>query len=356
MNALDTIDQLRALDTQDMYGNIWRLPEQMTDARKLAEKWPFDPAEFEGARNIVLAGMGGSAIGGDLVRSLWADSLAVPFVVCRNYRLPEFVDDETLVIVSSYSGNTEETLATLSDALSRKAMVVAATTGGRLAARAKEEGFPCLALPSGMQPRAAIGFATIPLLYLFEKLGFAREVDFAVSEMILTLKDRRKLFSSEVETDANPAKKIAAALHGRVPLIYGGPELTDAVAVRWRGQISENAKSVAFSNVFPEMNHNELVGWSKVAAAYADKLAVVLLRDEEDNPRVKFRMDRFRDTVTSLGAPMFEVASFGSGRLARQFSLVQFGDFVSYYLALQNGVDPTPVAAIEDLKAALARV
>ena len=356
MSKLDNLESMMTLDTQNMYQRIHDFPEQLADAQKIGGKWDFDPNEFAGVANITLAGMDGSAIGGDLVRSIVANELQAPFTICRNYRLPEYVDDESLVIVSSYSGNTEETLNALDDAQKRKAMIVCLTTGGKLAEVASAEGYPILKIPGGLQPRAALGYSFVPLLSLFSKLQFIKSADKAVAETITALKDARKKLTRETSIMDNSAKKLAEMFAGRIPLIYSGPELTDTVAVRWRGQFSENSKSLAFSNQFPEMNHNELVGWSEVAEQFADKLAVVLLRDEDDNPRVKFRLDSFRAVAKKLGVPVSDVLSSGTSRVTRAMSLVQIGDFASYYFAIANGVDPTPVDAIENLKKELARV
>ncbi len=355
MSTLDDIQQMKTLDPQDMYGAIHDFPEQMESARAIGEKWQVDKDEFVDVRNIVLAGMGGSAIGGDLLASYLQNKLQIPFHVCRSYELPEYVDDESLVVISSYSGNTEETLAMFNDALERSAMVACVTTGGKVAEIAEKEGILCAKIPGGLQPRAALAFSFIPLLGLFEALGFVRNVAAELSETILHLKDARKQFARESETGANPAKELAAACGGKVPLVYAGAGLLNPVAVRWRGQFSENGKSLAFSNIFPEMNHNELVGWAHSAETQKDNYAVIMLVDEDDNPRIKLRMDLFSKLLTDNSVTVKSVASSGANRLARLFSLVQLGDFASYYLSVINNVDPTPVEAIENLKLELAK-
>lgn len=354
MSILEDISRQKELDPDSMYINIYEFPEQLAEAQKIGAGWKVNRDEFIDIANITLTGMGGSAIGGDLLRSYVQTELQLPFQVNRNYSLPEYVDDESLVIVSSYSGNTEETLSALADALERKAMIAAITTGGKVAEIASEEELTVATLPGGMQPRAALAFSFVPLLYFLEQLGFTKETDLALTEAIGHLRDRRDEFARDTNGEKNKAKSIAQALHGKLPLIYSGPDLTEPIAVRWRGQISENGKSLAYSSVFPEMNHNELVGWSGGADLYRENFHAVLLRDSEDNDRVGMRMDLFAKTLKDSGVPYTEVESTGENRLSRMLSLIQIGDFVSYYLAMLNEVDPTPVEAIEALKAELA--
>ena len=301
----------------------------------------------------MVIGMGGSAIGGDLARSFLSSKLLIPFHICRNYTLPEFVDDESLVIVSSYSGNTEETLSALDDALSHKAMIAAISTGGMLADVCKLNEIPMATLPGGMQPRAALGFSFIPLLTLLQKVGLIENIEEQVKTAIESLTTFRENYTEDTQASANPAKQLAKKLHGKVVMVYSGPTLTDAVAVRWKGQFCENSKTLAFANQFPEFNHNELVGWSDVIRNFTDKLAAIILRDSADHPQVKKRMDIVNPLIEETGADVIEVESRGSSELERILNLIQIGDFVSYYLAILNDQDPTPVLSIEMLKDAL---
>lgn len=352
---LDDLDRQNALDPQEMYQSIYDLPEQIAEAEKIGEGWDISTDDFVDIKNIVVVGMGGSAIGGDFMRCLLRNSLHYPFEVVREYSLPEYVDDETLVIVSSYSGNTEETLSAVKDAIERKAMLAALTTGGELEALAKKEEITHAMLPKGFQPRAAVGLSTIPLYKFLEKVGLAKDTSTQITETILSLKDTREKLAREISLSENPAKKIAAHLCGKLPLVYSGPDLMSAVAVRWRCQISENSKSLAYSSQFPEMNHNELVGWTDPPDDLKSKLHAILLRDPEDNPRVKLRMDKFKTRLKRLGVSSNDISASPGVALARMFEMIQFGDFVSYYLAVANSVDPTPVDAIEELKAELAK-
>ncbi|MDZ4723857.1 MAG: bifunctional phosphoglucose/phosphomannose isomerase [candidate division Zixibacteria bacterium] len=355
MSTLDSIQDIRSLDPGNMYNRIFDFPEQLTDAQKISAAWKIDAQGFAGIKNIVVIGMGGSAIGGDLVRSLLANKLLVPFQVCRNYVLPEYVDDETLVIASSYSGNTEETLSAVEDALGRKALMVAITTGGLLEDVAKLNDIPYIKIPGGLQPRAALGYSFVPLLLFFEKIGLVKGLSAQLTAAIARIQKTREQFIEDLPTEKNPAKRLAAQIIGKIPVVYAGPTLSDVVAVRWKGQLCENGKNLAFANTYPEFNHNELVGWSETIASHKEHLIVIQLRDSDDHPKVSRRMDTVRGIIEKQGIKVVEFQSVGSNSLERMLSLIQMGDFVSYYLAILNGVDPTPVEAIETLKKELGK-
>ncbi len=354
MSSLDNIEGIKKLDPEGMYRAIVEFPDQFRRAIEIGKAVEVKAADYKGIKNIVLCGMGGSAIGGDLVRSLLSDSLPCPMYICRNYHLPAFADDDTLVIASSYSGTTEETLTAVGEALDRKCRLFALTTGGRLGQICREHSLPMATLPTGLQPRAALGYSFVPLMLFFRAIGLSPYDSEHFEATAQLLEKRMQVFSSETPSDDNRAKQLAMQLYGRIPIIYSGPELTDAVATRMKGQICENAKMLAFANQFPEFNHNELVGW-KVINPFRDYLRVVVLRDTDDNPRVKARMDVVKAMIEKENVTVIEVESEGSNRLERMISLIQFGDFTSLYLAILNKVDPTPVKAIDFLKDELAQ-
>jgi len=354
LSVLNDLEALRALDPANMYNTIFDLPEQMAKAQKMASGWNVPAEEFPDIRNVVVVGMGGSAIGGDLARTYLAGEMLVPFTVCRNYLLPEFVDDETLVIVSSYSGNTEETLAAVDDALDRKAMMAVLTSGGLLEEVARLNEIPMLVLPGGLQPRAAVGFSFVPLMMFLEKVGLVKDIQTRLKTAISALQSWRDRMVEDQPDSANPAKQLAQLLHGKIPIIYGGPVLTDVVAMRWKTQICENSKSMAFCNVYPEFNHNEICGWSKLTQDQKDGLIVINLRSGDDHERIAARMDAVKRIVEEQDVMVIDLWAAGESRLERMLNLIQMGDFVSYYLAILNEIDPTPVTAIEDLKKELA--
>jgi len=353
LSILNDIEKIRSLDPGNMYNKVFDLPEQLEDAIRIAKEWTINPDDFSGIKNIVVVGMGGSAIGGDLVRSFLNTKLLVPLQVCRTYQLPEYVDDETLVIASSYSGNTEETIAALEDALDRKALVAAISTGGLVNDIASLNAIPIAIIPGGMPPRAALGYSFAPLLIFLDKIGLIKNAFQELTMMVEKIKSFRDNYIEDVILEKNMAKKLAQRIHGKVPIIYGGPTLTDAVALRWKGQLCENGKVLAFNNVFPEFNHNELVGWSDQIKSISAHLVVIVLRDFDDHPQVKARMDIVKGIIETFEVEVIEIYSRGDMPLDRMFSLIQLGDFVSYYLAILNDVDPTPVKIIDFLKKAL---
>jgi glucose/mannose-6-phosphate isomerase len=349
MSILENVDKMRELDPLGMYDKIYHFPEQLENARAIGQKAEPDKKYFAGVKNIIVAGMGGSAIGGDLVRSYLNGIIKVPFYICRHYRLPAFVDENSLVIISSYSGNTEETLSAMQDAINRKARIACITSGGKVAEIARANNFPLIELPTGYPPRAALGFSFIPLLMLISKIGFIGDVEKDISDLIIGLKSYRDQYADDLKIEKNPAKSLAERLYQKIPIIYTGPELTDAIGTRWKGQICENAKALAFNNQFAEFNHNELVGWN-VIESYKDKLVVIYLRDNDDHPRISRRMEIVRAIIEKHGVQIIDVFSHGDFTLGRMFSLIQLGDFASFYLAALNNVDPTPVKVIDFLK------
>jgi glucose/mannose-6-phosphate isomerase len=318
------------------------LPGQLEEAARRAER--LDPAG-DPPRAMLILGMGGSAVAGDLVRELCRDRAGFPIEVCRGYAVPAWVGPSTIVVASSYSGRTEETLSGFAAARRRGSRCVAVTSGGDLARLATRGGIPWVPVPAGFPPRAALAYLMIPLVILLENLGVelggARDRGEAV--------DVLGALGSELEPGSplarNPAKQLAAWLVGRAPVIYGG-DTTGAVAYRWRTQLEENAKVLAVSGTLPEMNHNAIEAW---AASGAGEWAVMLLRDATEHPRVARRMELTRQIIESRH-PTRETWSRGTGCLARVLSLVLVGDWVSYYLALLRGVDPWNVQTLEGFK------
>lgn len=354
MSVLNDIEKIREVDPDNMYNCIFDLPEQMEKALKIAKDWKINPDDFIDIKNIVVIGMGGSAIGGDLVRTYLQSRIQIPFQVVRNYSLPEYIDDESLVIASSYSGNTEETLSALDDAIARKAMITAISTGGLMEDICKFNEIPMAKLPEGMQPRAAIGYSFVPLFIFLEKVGIIKDAEKELMGVINLLKETRSAFIEDVETDKNNAKFYAGKLHGKMPIIYSGPTLTDIVAVRWKGQICENAKNMAFANHYAEFNHNELVGYADAIKKHSKSLIVVQLRSTDEHKQITQRMDIVHKIILEFGIEVIEINSIGTTELERMFYLIQLGDFISYYLAVLNKEDPSPVKVITRLKDQLA--
>lgn len=341
------------LDPTGMFQWIKDFPLQIEDAVAIGERSgvKINP---RGIEHIVLTGLGGSAIGGDLLRSYLADELKVPFLVNRGYTLPKFVSGKTLVIVSSYSGNTEETIAAHKDAMKRKARMLCITTGGVIGETARRRKQPLVSIPAGLSPRAALGYSFFPLLTVLAKSGFIRPKTKDVRETVGLLAANNRIYADATSPENGPLN-LARRFQDKLPVIYSPTDRFDAVNVRWRGQIAENAKQLAFGHVLPEMNHNELVGWN-VLTDLMRQMEVVFLRDRGTHPRVAVREDLTREITAKYASGVTEVRSSGTSSLARMFSLIQFGDWVSYYLAILNHQDPTPVKIIDYLKGELAKV
>ncbi len=339
-----TLDEMRRVDPTAMYSWLCDFPLQVEDAVRIATKADLR-LNTRGVTSIVLTGMGGSAIGGDLMRSYVSGELKVPFAVSRSYAFPAYVDRKTLVVVSSYSGNTEETLSSYRDAIRRKARILCITTGGAVEHLARKHNHPWIKVPSGLQPRAALGYSFFPLLIALARLGFIRLQQRDLKETISGLKFRSQIYR-DPRSPVNLPLKVATHLRGRLPIFYSASDHLDAVNVRWRGQMSENAKQLAFGHVLPEMNHNEIVGW-KVDRRLMKKMTVVFLRDRGTHPRIQLREEITRRIVKPYASDVLEVRSEGRSLLARIISLVYVGDWVSYYLAILNRQTPTPVKVIE---------
>jgi glucose/mannose-6-phosphate isomerase len=352
MSILDDRERMLAGDPGGMSGHMENFPSQLRTAVGMGKDTPLSVGG-EGVNAVAVVGMGGSAIGGELAAGYLSGSSTVPLSVVRDYSLPAYVGPSTLVYVSSYSGNTEETLSAYAEARERGAAIICSTTGGEVAGIAGAEGHDVVRVPAGYPPRAALGFSLVPLLFVLARLGLAPDPSQDVEDAIDVVEDGVRRFGLGVPTAENEAKKLAAWFFEGVPVVYGAAPGTSVVANRWCGQFSENSKVVAHRNELPEMNHNEIVGWSG-ARPMGGKARVVFLRDADDHPRVARRMDITAGTVEAAGAEVRDVTSRGPTRLARVLSLVQLGDFTSFYLAVLAGVDPTPVAPIDALKKKLA--
>ena len=347
MSILDQMDRLASLDPQSMLQLIESLPTLVAGAARVAQvlSLPAPPRISQ----VLVSGMGGSAIGGDVIRAVTADSLKIPFFVCRDYRLPGFIASDTLVFASSYSGNTEETLSAYEQARAAGATIICLTSGGKLASLARTNGHPLIQLPTGLPPRAALGYSSVMLLSALRVLGLVPDMTGPLLETVDLLNGLVARYGPGTPEQSNEAKRIALSVHGRLIAVYASSALMDPAAVRWRGQIEENAKNLAFHHLLPEMNHNELVGW-ELPDRLLQQIGVVFLRDRADHPQVQRRFDLTKEMIGMRTSVVHEVWSEGESPLARIFSIICLGDFVSFYLACLNSVDPTPVPVIETLK------
>jgi glucose/mannose-6-phosphate isomerase len=351
MSVLEDRARIEALDPGGMRRHLESFPDQLREAREIGEGVELS-VTADGVSAVAVLGMGGSAIGGELASGYLAPFSRVPFVVVRDYSVPAFVGPDTLVYVSSYSGNTEETLAAYEQAAAKGARVVCSTTGGEAGKRASESGHDRVTIPPGYPPRAALGYGLFPLLSVLSRLGLAPAMKEEMDGAVSVSEEAVGRFGIDSPQDANTAKELALWFVNHIAVVYGSAPAMSVVATRWAGQLSENSKVVAHRNELPEMNHNEIVGWAG-ETTLAGAARVVFLHDEDDHPRVTRRMDITSEIIEETGTPVRDIRSFGEGRLGRLLSLVLLGDFVSFYLAMLAGVDPTPVASIDRLKKAL---
>ncbi len=343
------------LDKANMIELLEEFPQKMRDALRLGEEFSVSAPGFtRNFKNIVILGMGGSAIGGNLLSDYLADELSIPIIVIRGYDIPEFVDEDSLVFAVSYSGNTEETLSALKRCREAKARIIALTSGGKLAALATGNNFPMIKVPAGIQPRAAISYLFFPVLKALERLHIIKGKNSEIEETHNILRELSNEYGLKSLIKNNFAKKIALQLYRYLPLVYGSEGLLGAVAMRWKTQINENSKWPCFWNVFPELDHNEIVGY-EIKNNINRQVKIIYLQDKEGLFRVEQRRKITRKIIENKVAEFIICPTKGKGKMARMFSLIYLGDLVSYYLAILNRVDPSPVACIEDLKKELAR-
>ena len=349
-SAMATLSReaIAEVDSSGQLDDVLTLPEHLRDAM-----WRVESAimnEWDTPGGLVVAGMGGSAIGGALAAAALGDHASRPILVTRAYGLPPWTTPDTTVLCASYSGNTEETLACYESAGALGAQRVVVTTGGRLAELARADKVPVIPLPGGFQPRAAVAYMTVASLEVAALCGagprLTSEIDVAASHA--------EQLVAEWGPDApeeSLAKTIARGLHGTTPVIAGAG-LTNPIAYRWKTQINENAKQLSFASDLPELDHNEIVGWE--SARELGRFSAVFLDDSDAHPRVKERMDLTERLIADNAAASFRLETRGQTAIERVFSLVLLGDLVSIYLATLRGVDPGPVKILDELKAALA--
>ena len=344
---------MHEIDKDDMYQSIWDFPENIIDAIELSENITLKN-EYLDVNNIIIAGMGGSAIGGDVVYSLIKNEIKIPFVVNRGYDLPAWANSSTLIICSSYSGNTEETISILEEAKSLGAKVIGITTGGVLESLCKNYSFDFVNIPSGLQPRAALAFSFIPLLYILKKTSLINvEVNNWLESSVDLIKSKREEYSSDKEN--NPVYQLANKLYNKLPIIYADSTSLETVAVRLKGQICENSKILAYHSIYPEMNHNEIVGWENNEEFFSNYY-VLWLMDEEMNSRNKSRKNIISEILSDLNVSQQEIKVDGNSFKERFLLLIHYGDWLSYWCAILHNTDPSPVKNIQTLKDKLSKI
>jgi glucose/mannose-6-phosphate isomerase len=340
------------LDPQDMKQAIYDFADNLRHAMAIGQGVILKNTPTP-INNVVVAGMGGSAIGGDVNRMLLRDELSLPIYVSRNYKIPAWADKHTLVIASSYSGGTEETLSAMTDALEKGCQICGITTGGKLKDVLQENDCDTVVIPAGLQPRAALAYSFVPMLYLLKGFGLvASDIDQNLkktADLLVSLRDNYSRAG-----DDNATWLLAKSIHATIPIIYGETESTAVVAMRWRGQFSENGKMLAFHNELPELNHNEIVGWENNPELF-NHLSIIWLKDKSDQERVSMRQDVTGTILKSVTKNQYKVAVSGNSRFERLLHLIHYGDWVSLWCAYLNETDPSPVENISSLKDQLSR-
>jgi glucose/mannose-6-phosphate isomerase len=337
------------LDSLDMFGVTARFPEQVAQAAAVAagvEGLP-SPDEID---NVVVLGMGGSGIAGDVLAAVGGPFVPVPIVVAKGYAPPAFVGPGTLCFAVSFSGNTEETLEAAQAAAAAGARMVVVTAGGELGELAPSWQAPHVPLPADIpMPRAGLGALSVPLILLLEQIGLFPGATAWVDAAVAQLEIRNAALAS-----GDRAQRIARTIGRTIPLVFGAGPLGAVAGARWKAQINENAKAPAFSAAFPELCHNEIAGWGQNGDVTRQVFTLVELRHDEEHPQELRRFELVRDLMAEVVHEVIEVRAEGEGLLAQLFDLTLTGDFVSLHMAAQEGIDPGPIAVLDDLKRALA--
>jgi glucose/mannose-6-phosphate isomerase len=348
-----TREQIEMVDTGRQVDDVLAMPRHLEDALWRVESAALERtfANIDDLGHLIVCGMGGSAIGGDLAQAALGDRLTRPMTTVRGYQLPSWVMPSSLVLCASYSGNTEETMACYDAAGALGAVRVAVTTGGKLAECAREDGVPVIPLPAGLQPRAAVGYMMVSALEVATLAGVAPGVRTEIDAASAGLERLAREWGPDADSDSL-AKRVAQRINGTSVCVYGAVP-TEAVATRWKTQLNENSKIPAFAGALPEADHNEIVGWQN--ASSFGSFTAVFLEDSDQHPRVRQRIELTAELVEQEAAGTLRLESIGSNPMERLLSLVLLGDLASVYLAVLRGIDPTPVEPIDRLKAALAQ-
>jgi glucose/mannose-6-phosphate isomerase len=355
---LDDVERMRRIDRDGMCDILAKLPEHCEAAIDEAKDLQIpQTVRISGRRvlrygvpeQIVIVGMGGSAIGGSLLKDWLRASLPIPVEVCRGYTLPAYADEETLVLATSYSGNTEETLSCLLEAVERQCMVIGITSNGVLQEFSEKLGLPLVTVPGGYPPRSAVPYIFFSLVKVLDTLGILPSMGGEIEEAIAVLKEVREEIRPERPLSNNLAKKIAVGLQGSIPLISGFG-FHESVARRMKTQFNENSKTPTTIELFPELRHNTVVGWAG-QRSLTKKFGVLLIRDKGEPPEIRRMIEVTKERIFNDGAAtVLEIWSRGRGKLARMLSTLYVGDFASVYLGILYGVTPTPTENIDELK------
>ena len=335
---------IKKVDSQDMQSQIASLYSQIEDSISISESFFANDDRYnniiENYDNILIIGMGGSAIGADFAAKFSINESRIPIQIIRNYHIPKWVNKKTFVIVSSYSGDTEETLSAYSECLEMKCDSIAISTGGELSRIAKSNKIGLIKIPKGYQPRAAIGYSLSIMLLIFEELGVVKNI----------LYDLSKVSKNHLgDSNRDKAIKIAKKMHKKFPIIYSGEGFMGILSIRLKGQLAENSKILSYNSTFPEHNHNEIEGWNNLEKLMKDSI-VIWIKDNEDSLALQNRMKIVSNMVKNYTDNQIFLDMMGNSKIERIFTMINTIDWISYYLALIYEVDPSPVNNILELK------
>ncbi len=355
MNVLDNLKKIREIDTEGMLEAEENFYRQLVEAKKIADSADLKKVKDKKFAGIAFLGMGGSGFAGDIIKALIRDDIYIPVEIVKGYSLPLFIKKGWLVVSISYSGNTEETISATNQALERGCEIVIICSGGRLEKIGRVNDKTIIKIPSGMQPRGAIGYLFFPTYLAMAYLDLVNIPSGDIDEALNLIREKAGLYNREVESGKNPAKKIALEISDYLPIVYGAEGILSTIAYRLKCELNENSKTPSWCNEFSELNHNETVGWERLKET-TKKFVILVFRDRPEWVRMKTRIEVTLSLVSKNAGKIIEIPVEGKSKLAKALSAMYLGDIASVYLALLNGINPGPVEKIESLKAELKKL
>jgi len=355
MNSLDNQDRIKEIDKNGMLEIEENFYLQLLDAKEIAGRADLEKIKGKNFSGIAILGMGGSGFSGDIIKALIEDDINIPVEIVKGYNLPSFIKKGWLVISISYSGNTEETISTTGKALELECDVLVVCSGGKLEGIARSNDKPIIKIPAGIQPRGAIGYLFFPAYLALDYLNIVKIHPRDIEEALGLIKEKAGLYRREIASENNPAKKLALKISDYLPIVYGTEGLLAVIAYRLKCEFNENSKTPSWWNEFPELNHNETVGWERLKET-TRKFILLIFREKEETVRIRTRIKVTLSLIKENVGEIVEIPIEGKSRLAKALSAMYLGDITSVYLALLNGIDPGPVEKIESLKGKLAEL
>jgi glucose/mannose-6-phosphate isomerase len=352
---LDDIKKFYSIDKSDMMGSIVSLPTQIKNSLEIVKSFDVN-IDIEEIKNIIFCGMGGSGIAGDVIIDLCRNHIEIPIVVNKSYTLPNWANENTLVLIQSYSGDTEEVLNSFNSSFNKKCKIIGFSSNGALIKKCIGKNIQFVKIPEGFLPRTAIGYLLLIPLLMLNKLGFTN-YNFEINIPDLIESTNRTLEENKIEKsfDENPSKKIAFKIQNSIPQIYGW-SIYSPVAKRYCTQFNENSKLISKYDFIPECNHNDIVGWYN-DIEFTKQISCLLFRDEKlEDKKIRFRIDFMKNIFEEVAKNVIELHIQGSSNLSKVLNAIYLGDFISYYTAILRSVDPTPTYIIDELKNGLSKL